>query len=62
MFSFFSNKASTCAECRSLGSGKSTSKLDKRTIGRPNIHSVNTKTTTTTATDDRHWIEDPGRG
>ncbi|KAL1946337.1 hypothetical protein VTO73DRAFT_15464 [Trametes versicolor] len=35
MFSFISNKSSTCAECRSLGSGKSKSKLDKKTIGRP---------------------------
>lgn len=38
MFSFISNKASTCAECRSLGSGKSTSKFDKRTIGRPSAY------------------------
>ncbi|EIW55384.1 uncharacterized protein TRAVEDRAFT_51506 [Trametes versicolor FP-101664 SS1] len=38
MFSFISSKASTCAECRSLGSGKSTSKFDKRTIGRPSAY------------------------
>ncbi|KAL1946370.1 hypothetical protein VTO73DRAFT_15497 [Trametes versicolor] len=40
MFSFFtkSSAPSTCAECRSLGSGKSTSKFDKRTIGRPSAY------------------------
>ncbi|OJT03186.1 hypothetical protein TRAPUB_6234 [Trametes pubescens] len=41
MFSFSFTKSSTpstCAECRSLGSGKSTSKLDKRTIGRPSAY------------------------
>ncbi|KAL1946378.1 hypothetical protein VTO73DRAFT_15505 [Trametes versicolor] len=38
MFSFISSKAATCAECRSLGSGKSTSKFDKRTIGHPSAY------------------------
>ncbi len=35
MFSFISNKSTTCAECRSLGAGKSKSKLDKKIISRP---------------------------